>query len=195
MRSSSLAAVALRALRALALTFAVLPLSLALAGTGGGKSPARPSAPVRPSTPASPGAPGAAAEASDVEKRAVTAAVERYFQGHATGDGELWRQAFHPEAKLFWVKGGALQQKTAADFAAGAPGKPAADEARRVRRILSLDTAGDAAMVKVELVYPEVTFIDYLSLLKIDGQWRIVNKIFHRKDPAPSGPAALPSRP
>lgn len=192
MRSSSLATVALRALRALALTFAFLPLSLALAGTGGGKSPARPSSPVKPNSPAKPGSPAAS---SDVEKQAVTAAVERYFQGHATGDGELWRQAFHPEAKLFWVKGGALQQKTAADFAAGAPGKPAADEARRVRRILSLDTAGDAAMVKVELVYPEVTFIDYLSLLKIDGQWRIVNKIFHRKDPAPSGSAALPSRP
>lgn len=60
-----------------------------------------------------------------------------------------------------------------------------------MRKILQLDHAGDAAMVKVELRYPAVTFIDYLSLLKIDGRWQIVNKIFHRRLPAP----AVPSRP
>lgn len=190
MRSASLTAIALRAL---ALTVAVAPLSLALAGAPSGASPpAKPQGSPRPHAAAAAAANAAAAAA---EQRAVAATVELYLQGHATGDGALWRRAFHPEAKLFWVKDGQLAQRTAEEFAASASGRPAADEARRARKISSLDIAGDAAMVKVELRYPEVTFIDYLSLLKLDGQWRIVHKIFHRRDRATAAPAALPSRP
>ena len=128
---------------------------------------------------------GAAASANG-ECEAVAATVRLYFQGHATGDGNYHRQAFHPDARLFWVKGGALAQKTSGDFAAGATGKPAADEARRERLIAAIDVAGDAAMAKVVLSYPEVHFVDYLSLLKIEGRWTIVNKIFHREDVGPS---------
>ncbi|MET0594605.1 MAG: nuclear transport factor 2 family protein [Polyangiaceae bacterium] len=127
-----------------------------------------------------------AATSANGEREAVASAVRLYFQGHATGDGNYHRQAFHPEARLFWVKSGALSQKTSAEFAAGATGKPAADEARRERRIAAIDVAGDAAMAKVELTYPDVHFVDYLSLLKIDGRWTIVNKIFHREDVGPS---------
>jgi hypothetical protein len=122
----------------------------------------------------------------DGEREAVAATVRLYFQGHATGDGDYHRRAFHPDARLFWVKSGALAQKSSADFAAGAPGKPADDEARRVRRIAAVDVSGDAAMAKVELLYPNARLVDYLSLLKIEGRWTIVNKIFHRQDIAPS---------
>ena len=128
----------------------------------------------------------AVAAASDSEREAVASTVQLYFQGHSTGNGDYHRQAFHPDARLFWVKSGALAQKSSAEFAAGASGKPADDEARRVRRIAAVDVSGDAAMAKVELLYPNARLVDYLSLLKIDGRWTIVNKIFHREDTAPS---------
>ncbi|HWM86765.1 MAG TPA: nuclear transport factor 2 family protein [Kofleriaceae bacterium] len=123
----------------------------------------------------------APADASSSERAAVTATVHRYFKGHITGIGDHYKQAFHPEAKLFSVKDGKLAIVTRDEFAARATGKPAADEAKRVRRIVSVDIAGDAAMAKVELDYPDVRFVDYLSLLKLDGSWVIVNKIFHRE--------------
>ena len=118
----------------------------------------------------------------------VKTAVELYFAGHATGDGSYWRRAFHPVAKLYSVKDGALAERTLDEFVGGASGKPPADEARRRRTIAAIDVAGDAAMVKVELDYPEVRFVDYLSLLRIDGRWVIVNKIFHREPRVPSTP-------
>lgn len=124
------------------------------------------------------------------ERDAVAATVQLYFQGHATGNGDFFRKAFHPEAKLFWVKDGALAQKTSAEFAAGAEGKPPADEAKRVRKIEMIDIAGDAAVAKVVLDYPSVGFVDYLSLLKIDGKWVVINKIFHRE----AKPGAVPSK-
>lgn len=29
------------------------------------------------------------------------------------------------------------------------------------------------------LEYPTVTYTDYMSLLKVDGEWKIVNKVFY----------------
>ena len=42
-----------------------------------------------------------------------------------------------------------------------------------------------AASMKVEEDYPGSVYVDYLSLLKFDGEWRIVNKIYtsRRKRP------------
>jgi len=46
-------------------------------------------------------------------------------------------------------------------------------------RIVSLDVTGNAAIVKVTDHYIGCDFIDYLALLKKDGQWRIYNKLWH----------------
>lgn len=109
---------------------------------------------------------------------AVRAPVEAYLRGHATGDGEEWRKAFHPSAMVTGIRDGKLQSMTAPDFGSRAPGKPPADEAQRRRRIVSIDVAGDAAVAKVELDYPKVFFVDYLSLLRIDGEWKIAQKTY-----------------
>ncbi len=109
---------------------------------------------------------------------AVRAPVEAYLRGHATGDGEEWRKAFHSSAMVTGLRDGKLQSMTAPDFIGRAPGKPPVDEALRKRRIVSIDVAGDAALAKVELDYPSVTFTDYLALLKIDGEWKIAQKVY-----------------
>lgn len=120
----------------------------------------------------------AAAEPSS-EEAGVRAAIEHYFRGHATGDGAHHRKAFHPEAKLFWMRDGKFASRTSEEYIAGSRGTPAPDEAQRKRTIDMIDIAGDAAVAKVRLDYPDVTFVDYMSLLKIDGEWKIVNKTFY----------------
>ena len=117
--------------------------------------------------------------AQSSDEAEVRAAIEHYLLGHATGQGTHFQQVFHPESKLFWVRDGQLATRTSAEYIAGASGKPADDEAQRKRRITSVDITGNAAMVKVELDYPRVKFTDYMSMLKIDGQWKIVNKTFN----------------
>ena len=119
------------------------------------------------------------APSAGAEDAAVRAAIEHYFRGHATGDGANYRNVFHPESKLFFVRDGKFMQWTSEEYIGRASGKPAADEAQRKRRIDWIDVTGDAAVAKLTLVYPEVTFTDYMSLLKIDGTWKIVNKTFH----------------
>lgn len=116
--------------------------------------------------------------AQDKDEAGVRKAVEYYLQGHATGNGENHKKAFHPEAKLFWIRDGQFTQRTSAEFIAGSSGKPADDEAQRKRGIEMIDITGNAAVAKVVLDYPHVKFTDYMSLLKIDGEWKIVNKTF-----------------
>ncbi|MGB7925880.1 MAG: nuclear transport factor 2 family protein [Pyrinomonadaceae bacterium] len=116
--------------------------------------------------------------AQGAEEAAVRQTLDYYLQGHATGNGEFFKKAFHPEAKLFWIRDGQFSTRTSAEFIAGASGKPAADEAQRKRSIASVDITGNAAIAKIILDYPSGRFTDYMSLLKVDGEWKIVNKTF-----------------
>ncbi len=111
----------------------------------------------------------------------VRAALEHYLLGHATGDGAHFRQVFHPESKLTFNRAGKYTTRTSEEYISGATGKPAPDEAQRKRRIVSVDVTGDAAIGKVELDYPTTYFIDYFTLLKIDGKWMIMNKTFNAR--------------
>lgn len=113
------------------------------------------------------------------EEQAVREAVGHYLKGQSTGDGGHYRRVFHPEAKLFAVRDGEFWQLSSADYAERAPGAPAADEEQRRRRIEMIDIDGNAAIAKVILDYPQARYADYLSLLKVDGTWRIVNKTFY----------------
>ena len=111
----------------------------------------------------------------DQDEAAVRAAVQHYLDGHATGDGAHMRIAFHPEAKLFFIRNGAFTQRTSEDYIAGFSGQPASDEAQRRRRIDDVDVTGTAAVARVVLDYPNALFTDYLSLLKIGDEWKVVN--------------------
>ena len=117
--------------------------------------------------------------AQNAEEAAVRQPLENYIRGHATGQGEYFRKAFHPDAKLFAIRDGKYWQLTSEEYIARAAGKPAADEAQRKRTIESIDITGNAAVAKIVLDYPQVKFTDYMSLLKIDGEWKIVNKTFY----------------
>ncbi|HEV7644745.1 MAG TPA: nuclear transport factor 2 family protein [Pyrinomonadaceae bacterium] len=129
-------------------------------------------------------------EAQVAEKEAVKVPLNNYLQAHATGKAEFVRKAFHPDAKLFWYRDGKMMTRTAEEFASGFSGTPAPDEAQRKRNIDTIDISGNAAIAKITLDYPAVTFTDYMSLLKIDGEWKIVNKIFYAEPK--SAPPAKP---
>ncbi len=112
---------------------------------------------------------------------AVKIPLENYIKAHATGDPAYARKAFHTEGNMIWIKEGAYSVESFDHFITRAfIGKPAADEAERKkgRRIESIDVTGNAAVARIVLDYPTVKFVDYMTLLKINGEWKIVNKSF-----------------
>ena len=117
--------------------------------------------------------------ADEKEKTAARVPLENYLKGHATGNPEFMRKAFHTEGKLIFIREGKYTTRTFEEYIAGMKdGKPAADEAQRKRWIESDEVAGNAGVGKIILDYPQGKFVDYMTLLKIDGEWKIVNKTF-----------------
>lgn len=123
--------------------------------------------------------PVCAADAPANDEAAIRAVIDRYFQAHATGDGSHIAAVFHPELKMMFVRDNAFMMRTRDEYISGFSGKPAPDEAERKRSVLTIDITGNAAMAKLRLDYPKAILTDYFSLLKINGEWKVVNKIFN----------------
>lgn len=108
----------------------------------------------------------------------VRAVLETYFRGQATGDGSHFRPIFQPSANLYWIREGKYTERPSAEWMASYPGKPAADEAERRRRIASIDITGNAAIAKLVSESPMALVTDYMSLLKTESGWQVVAKTF-----------------
>ena len=126
----------------------------------------------------------ASAQTAEEEQAAARVPLENYLRGHATGDPEFMRKAFHTEGSLIFIRDGKYTTRSFADYTAGMSGRPAPDEEKRKRWIESVDVAGNAAFGKIVLDYPTVRFVDYMTLLKINGEWKIVNKSFYAEPKA-----------
>lgn len=113
------------------------------------------------------------------DEEGIKRAIGYYFQAHATGNGDYLREAFHPVAMLFFVRDNELAQFTLEEYIALFDGNAPADEEGRVRTIDHIEISGNAAVATITLDYPNAYYTDYMSMLKIDGVWKIVNKTFY----------------
>ncbi|AKQ67935.1 hypothetical protein A176_004847 [Myxococcus hansupus] len=117
-----------------------------------------------------------AAPTDDLE--AIRARVADYTEGVKSGDAARLQRAFHTEAKLLHVEpDGRLDIRPSSDFIQSAVQAPVPESEASV---LQVDLHGSAAIVKVAMRTRRWSFIDYLTLLKVEGQWTIVNKAYHR---------------
>ena len=111
------------------------------------------------------------------EEAAVRKPLEAYLRGHVTGDGRHFREAFWPEGHLVFVRDGKLSMLSAEAFAARASGKPGDPKVRR--SIERVEVTGNAAIATVLLDGPTHRITDYMTLLAVNGEWRIIHKSFH----------------
>jgi hypothetical protein len=112
----------------------------------------------------------------------VRATLSDYFDGIYDGSEDKLRSAFHPNAHIYAATGGALIDYPLDDFVALSTGRDrsGADRPPRTDKIIAIDFAGaTSASAKVELSIPGTDFVDFLSLMKIDGRWRIIAKTYH----------------
>jgi hypothetical protein len=117
------------------------------------------------------------------DEAAIRQTVQYYFDGGKNRDSVALRKAFHPEARMLFAKDGKLVVVPIGEYIARVAKerlKPGEVDSTR-RRVTSVDIAGDAAIARLELERPDALLTDYMSLLKVDGRWQIVNKIFTRE--------------
>ncbi len=110
---------------------------------------------------------------------AICRVVQLCLDGESEGDVEKLREAFHEDAHMFGLLAGTRYDVPISelfDMSASAP----ADTGNYRARILSVHQTADAALATVaeEGYWGTVSFIDYLSLARINGTWKIVSKLF-----------------
>jgi hypothetical protein len=118
------------------------------------------------------------------DEQDVRATLQLYIDGARTGDVDLVRRAFHPQARMSGFLQGQLLvggPEPFYDAVRSAPA-PARTGAPYRAEIVRLEVAAPAASATlVEPSYLGLHFTNYFHLLRIDGRWQIVSKTFmHR---------------
>jgi 3-hydroxyisobutyrate dehydrogenase len=120
-----------------------------------------------------------AVSAQSADEQSIRATIAEYFRGHATADSTVMRRPFLPTAHIEGIRQGVFSSWTLDQYVGGSRGTPAADEARRSRRIDVVSVVGSAAMAQATLDHVGVVFTDFFVLLKVNGEWKIANKVYH----------------
>jgi len=113
----------------------------------------------------------------------LLAVARDYLDGMMYADEATLRRAFHPKCLIVGHFRGRLEYDPLDAFIdackkeeAIPPGTPYFAE------IVSIDVTGDTAVVKLIDDYLGIRFTDYLTMVKTDGRWIIVNKAFYVHD-------------
>lgn len=109
---------------------------------------------------------------------AITKVIEQYIAGARTGKGDDMKPAFHEDATIFGYIGAELFAGPIKELFAWNDGNGPA--AKLKARIASIDVVGTVATVRLEIDdWTGHQFTDLFTLLKVDGEWKIMNKVFH----------------
>ena len=114
------------------------------------------------------------------DQQAVEAVVHLYVEGMTFANEAALRKAFHPRSAIIGHYQNAVEWLTREEFIAAIVAEGAAPPGTQPYMDIALvDIAGDAATVKVTDDFAGMRFTDYLSMLKVDGRWTIVNKLYY----------------
>ena len=108
----------------------------------------------------------------------IAKTVQHYIDGGRSGKGDDMKPAFHEDATIFGYAG--------ADLFAGPIQRlfdwvDENDPATGLQaRIASIDLINTVATVRLELDnWTGSRYTDLFTLLKVDAEWKIMNKVFH----------------
>ncbi len=116
------------------------------------------------------------------DKAEIEKGVQLYFDSMYESDSEKVRKAFYPNAMITGYLENGLAEMTVDQFAKFVESqKPSPKDKKEeiLLEIISCEIAGSTASVRVRDAYIGNIFLDTLSFLKQDGEWKIYNKLFH----------------
>ena len=112
------------------------------------------------------------------EYDAITRTIQHYLDGAKSGRGADMQPAFHDEATIFGYVGPDLFAGPIQGLYDWHDQNGAATEIQA--RIASIEVVGTIATARIEIDnWTGHRFTDLFTLLKVDGEWKIMNKVFH----------------
>lgn len=122
--------------------------------------------------------------------------MQVYFDGLYLSDRDKLAAVFHPDARYICATDKDLTNLSMAEYfpIVTARTSPASRGDIRKDAIVSIELAGaNSAFVRAHCAVGDRYFTDLLTLIKADGVWRIMSKVFHY-DLAPPPPGGRSSR-
>ena len=103
-------------------------------------------------------------------------AVQLYIDGVASGDAAKLEQGFHESAWMFGAIGDQRFDMPIAEMIKIVQSQPADADGTFKATVRSVEEEGDVAVVAIEEqgFWGALSFIDFFSLSRIDGNWKIV---------------------
>lgn len=121
-------------------------------------------------------------ETAQHDHEAINALLQIYFDGLHHCDSRKLREVLHPQALYATASDGGLLtlQMEAYWRVIDARPSPASQGHERREGFRSIEfIGGDTAVARVHCTAPQKQYEDVLSLLKLEGRWWIIAKIFH----------------
>lgn len=119
------------------------------------------------------------ANAQESDYQLVEKTLNYYMDGGTNNDFNTLKKAFHETATMKYITKEGYKEVNALEFFSGMDAsKP---KSNRKTRIADITISGHAANARLELEYKDFTFVDFMNLLKVDGEWKIVSKIFYKR--------------
>jgi len=114
----------------------------------------------------------------------ITVPLNNYLSGHIKGDKSILGKALHSDGKLSYLRDGKYAKLEFPDYLSRMELRNLEDGVQRIPYIKSVEVTGNVAIAKLVLDYSSIFFTDYMTLLKINGEWKITNKIAYAvRDP------------
>lgn len=108
----------------------------------------------------------------------ITKTIQNYINGGISGRGDDMKPAFHADATIFGYIGPDLFAGPIQGLFDWNDQNGPATELQA--RIASIDVFGTIATARLELDnWTGHRFTDLFTLLNVDGEWKIMNKVFH----------------
>ncbi len=108
----------------------------------------------------------------------IAKVIQHYIDGAKSGSGDDMKPACHKDATIFGYAGSDLFGGPIQQLFDWSDGNGPAKELKA--RIASIDLIDTVATVRLELDnWTGHRYTDLFTLLKVDGAWKIMNKVFH----------------
>ncbi|MFM1594102.1 MAG: nuclear transport factor 2 family protein [Woeseiaceae bacterium] len=117
---------------------------------------------------------------NDIEQ--IENIVQLYIDSLDESNPDKVKETFHENAKVVGYLHGNFMEMSVDDFAgfvASQQPSPKEKSENVVFEILTCEIEGTTALVKVRDKYLGITFLDTLSFIKNESEWKIYNKLFN----------------
>ena len=115
-------------------------------------------------------------QAQTTDLQLIENTINHYFDGMINHNAKSIEKAFIPSASMKWNDKEKYMEVNAVEALSDYVNSN--DPVKTRTNIVAINIVGDAANAQLELEYETFYFVDFMHLMKIEGEWKIVSKTY-----------------